>query len=99
MWGWMELAIWSRALGIHEHVRQSVVQNAGNALDINFGGLGPWAPRDGARELVPLGMDGVILLEQDLWQPKNMCAKVRVPGEQGAGAGEQGAREQGANSR
>ena len=37
LWGWMELAIWSRALGIQEHVRQSVVQNAGYALDINFG--------------------------------------------------------------
>ena len=66
LWGWMEFAIWSRAWGTPELVRQSVLQNAVYDLEIRIWIRGPRAPRDGAREVAPLGMDGVCHLEQGL---------------------------------
>ena len=58
-----------------KHVRQSVVQNAAFDMDINIGsgvlghlgmGLTSWCL---------WGMDGVLLLEQDLGQPKTCAPK------------------------
>ena len=72
LWGWMEFAIWSTAWGAPGLVRQSVVQNAIYGMDIILLFWGPWEPRDGSREVGPLGMDGVCHLEQGPRAPEDL---------------------------
>ena len=75
LWGWMEFAIWSRDLRHSWTCARKCGAEGRLRCGHQIWFRSPRAPRDGPREVAPLGLDGVCHLEQGMGHPRTCAPK------------------------